>query len=227
MSLTFHFDPETRVADVHFDDGKANVLSTDWLRELGSFLDRAEKEEAVAVLFRGRPGMFSGGLDMKWLPTLDAARGRELVEVFSGTMLRVYGLPIPTVAAITGHAVAGGCVLASACDHRVAVDGPTRIQMNEVLAGMSMPTWAATICQDAWPVPQVNDLLLNGRAFTPSEAHALGVVHALAPDADAAVERARVAAAAMAAIGRAPYAESKRRMRAARIEHARAVLLGE
>ena len=72
MSLEYAFGEG--VAEIHFDDGKANVMSTDWLRELGGLLDRAEKDEARAVLFRGRPGMFSGGLNMKWLPTLHARR---------------------------------------------------------------------------------------------------------------------------------------------------------
>ena len=170
MSLSYGHDSESKVAEIAFDDGKANVMSTAWFQELNGLLDRAEKDAAVAVLFRGRSGMFSGGLDMKWLPTLSPEEGRELVDTFSSTMLRVFGLPIPTVAAVTGHAVAGGCVLSSACDQRFCLEGPYRIQMNEVLVGMAMPTWAAVICQGAWPAPAANDLLLLGRAFSPAEA---------------------------------------------------------
>jgi enoyl-CoA hydratase len=225
--VTLSYACSDGTAEIQLDDGKANVMSTDWFRSLGALLDRAEKEEARAVLFRGRPGMFSGGLNMKWLPTLRGDEARELVETFSDTLLRVWRLPIPTVAAITGHAVAGGCVLASACDQRFAVDGPYRIQMNEVLAGMAIPTWAATICQSAFPVPQVNDLLLLGRPFSPKEALAIGALHGLAPDPDACVEQARAAARAFAAIGARPYAVSKARLRSALAEHAKAVLFSE
>ena len=94
--MAFQYRTDEGVAEIRFDDGKANVMSTAWFRELGGLLDRAEKDEARGVLFRGRAGMFSGGLDMKWLPTLRGDDARELVETFSSTMLRVWSLPIPT-----------------------------------------------------------------------------------------------------------------------------------
>jgi enoyl-CoA hydratase len=171
--------------------------------------------------------MFSGGLNMKWLPTLTPAQGRELVETFSGTMMRVWSLPIPTVAAVTGHAVAGGCVLASACDQRFALDGPYRIQMNEVLVGMAMPTWASLICQSAFPVPRSNEMLLLGRPFSPQEAHAIGVLQDLAADEDGLLAMARAAARALTAVGPRPYAITKARLRSAAVEHAKQVLFTE
>jgi enoyl-CoA hydratase/carnithine racemase len=164
---------------------------------------------------------------MKWLPTLRGDDARELVETFSGTMLRVFALPIPTVAAIGGHAVAGGCVLASACDMRFAVDGPFRIQMNEVLVGMAIPSWAALICRSAFPVPQIDDLLLLGRPFSPQEARAIGALHGLAASEEACAEQARAAARGFGAIGARPFAVSKRRLRGAEIERVKAALFSE
>jgi enoyl-CoA hydratase len=225
MSLEYAFGDG--VAEIHFDDGKANVMSTDWFRELGGLLDRAEKDEARAVLFRGRAGMFSGGLNMKWLPTLTPEGGRELVETFSGTMLRVWTFPIPTVAAVTGHAVAGGCVLTSACDQRYAVDGPYRIQMNEVLVGMAMPSWASTICRSAFPEPQANDLLLLARPFSPKEALAFGTLHGLAADEAELLAKARAAAKALGAVGPRPYAVTKARLRREAAERAKHLLFTE
>jgi enoyl-CoA hydratase len=225
MSLEYAFGDA--VAEIHFDDGKANVMSTDWFKELGGLLDRAEKDEARAVLFRGRGGMFSGGLNMKWLPTLTPEGGRELVETFSGTMLRVWTLPIPTVAAVTGHAVAGGCVLASACDQRFALDGAYRIQMNEVLVGMAMPTWASTICRSAFPEPQSNDLLLLARPFSPKEALGCGMLHGMAADEGELLAKARAAAQALRAIGPRPYAITKARLRHAAAERAKQLLFTE
>jgi Delta3-Delta2-enoyl-CoA isomerase len=225
VSLSYRL--EDGIAAIHLDDGKANVMSTDWFHALGEHLDRAAKDEAQAVLFRGRDGMFSGGLDMKWLPTLKGDAARELVETFSSAMLRIWSLPIPTVAAVTGHAVAGGCVLASACDLRFAADGPYRIQMNEVLAGMAMPSWAAVICQSAFPVPYANELLLLGRPFSPAEARRIGVVHGLAPSPAECAQQARVAAQGLAAIGSRPYAITKARLRGAEVERVKALLFDE
>ena len=225
--MPFQYQSADGVAEIRFDDGKANVMSTAWFRELGELLDRAEKEQAKGVLFRGRAGMFSGGLDMKWLPTLKGDDARELVETFSSTMLRVWSLPIPTVAAIGGHAVAGGCVLASACDMRFAALGPFRIQMNEVLVGMAMPSWASVICRSAFPVPAANDLLLLARPFSPQEARALGVLHGLAASEEECAAQARAAAKGFAAIGARPFAVSKQRLRGAEIERVKAALFSE
>jgi enoyl-CoA hydratase/carnithine racemase len=142
-------------------------------------------------------------------------------------MLRVWSLPIPTVAAVGGHAVAGGCVLASACDMRFAALGPFRIQMNEVLVGMAMPSWAAVICQSAFPVPHVHDLLLLGRPFSPQEARAIGALHGLAASEEECAGLARAAAKGFAAIGPRPYAVSKARLRGAAVERVKAALFSE
>jgi enoyl-CoA hydratase len=225
VALEYRNDGGT--AEIRFDDGKANVMSTDWFRELGGLLDRAEKETAKAVVFRGRAGMFSGGLNMKWLPTLKGDEARELVETFSSTMLRVWGFPIPTVAAVGGHAVAGGCVLMSACDMRFGVEGAFRIQMNEVLVGMAMPSWASVICRTAWAEPYANDLLLLGRPFSPGEARAAGALHGLAADEASCVAAAHAAAKSFAAIGPRPFAISKARARNATIERVKSILFTE
>jgi len=225
MSLAYSH--QDGIAEIHFDDGKANVMSTRWFRELEALLDRAEKEQPHAVLFRGRAGMFSAGLDMKWVPTLTPPEGRELVEAFSGAMLRVWSLPIPTVAAVTGHAVAGGCVLASACDVRFALDGPYRVHMNEVLVGLAIPTWAAVICESAFPSQKLGELLLLARPFSPKELHALGVVQELAASEEDLLAKARTSARALAALRRDPYALSKARLRGPAVERAKQALAAE
>jgi enoyl-CoA hydratase len=224
MDITYEFNAETQLAELHLDDGKANVMSTPWFQEFEALLSRAEADEAAAVLFRGRSGMFSGGLNMKWLPTLDGAALRELLEAFSSAMLRVFALPLPTVVAVTGHAVAGGCVLASACDRRFALDGPYRIQMNEVLVGMPLPTWAVTICREAWPIPQVNDLLLLGQPFSPQEALAAGMLHGVAATEPELLATARAAAQALRPLQRQAFALTRRRMRAPAVQAAKARL---
>ena len=107
MTINYRFDDA--VAEIHLDDGKANVLRTEWFHEFARTLDRASKDGARAISIRGREGIFSGGLDTKWIPTLDKPRLVELIEAFGETMIKLWTSPIPTVAAISGHAIAGGC----------------------------------------------------------------------------------------------------------------------
>jgi enoyl-CoA hydratase len=203
------------IARITLDDGKANAMSTAWFAELGSALDRAQAEGAGALLVRGRPRFFSGGLDLKLLPTLSPAGLRELSESFARAFLRVHTLPIPTVACVTGHAIAGGAVLAFACDARFATEGPFRIQMNEVAIGIPLPSWMLFIAESAIPPTARNEFLLHARAYTPAEALARGAVDGVGSTPEETERLALERAASLLPLNRAAYAESKRRLREA------------
>src|SRR5207302_9418807 len=114
-------------------------------------LDRAERERPRAVIVTGRPGFFSAGLNLKILPTLAPDDLRRTMLAFGRTMLRVFTFPIPTVAAMSGHAIAGGAMLAFACHLRYAADGAFRLHLNEVALGLTLPTWAMILAPRAVP----------------------------------------------------------------------------
>ena len=177
---------EDRIAVVTLDDGKMNVINREFLEEMNSAFDRAEAGRAGAlILTTGRPGILSAGLDLKFLPTLDLADQYRFVRDFSETMLRLYALPIPTIAAYCGHAVAGGALMSFACDRFMAVDGPYRIQMNEVANKMVIPSWISLICKSSIPYRWQREALLHARAYTPREAFEKEILDALLePGAD-------------------------------------------
>jgi enoyl-CoA hydratase len=206
---------EGGVARITLDDGKANAMSVPWFAELAAALDRAQADAAGALIVRGRPRFFSGGLDLKLLPALSPGELRELSETFARTMLRVHALPIPTVACVSGHAIAGGAVLAFACDARFVTDGPYRIQMNEVAIGIPLPAWMAWIAESAIPPTARNEALLHARAWAPGEALARGMVDGVGATPEETERLASDRAAALLTLNRAAYAESKRRLREA------------
>jgi enoyl-CoA hydratase len=200
---------------ISLDDGKANVMSVPFFVRLGEALDRAERDNARLVVFRGRAGMFSGGLDVRLLPTLSPAELGTLAREFARTMLRVFTFPAPTVAAVTGHAIAGGAILALACDRRIAVNGQFRFQINEVAIGIPVPSWMLLIAASAVPQQHHVEAILHARVYDPERALARGLVDAVvAPDEDI-VSVVTQACADMAVLAPAAYAETKRRMRAA------------
>jgi enoyl-CoA hydratase len=221
------YEVDGKVARIVLDDGKANAMSVPFFAELAALLDRAESEGAGALVLAGRAGMFSGGLDLKLLPTLDREGLRELSATFARTMLRVFTLPVPTVAAITGHAIAGGAVLAYACDRRYGVDGRFRLQLNEVAIGIPMPSWMAAIAAAALPATAHVDALLHARAFAPADAHRLGILHGLVPEGGDVVRHATEQSADLVALPRDAYATTKRRLRAADVARVEALLEGE
>src|SRR4051812_27160805 len=102
------------------DRPPANAMDVALLRELGQAVARLAEALPRALVLSGRPGFFSAGADLKVVPTYGPEQQREMVTGINAMALGVYALPCPVVAAITGHAIAGGFVLALTADHRVA-----------------------------------------------------------------------------------------------------------
>src|SRR6185295_18974292 len=145
---------------------------------------------------------------------------------FGRTMLRVFTFPIPTVAAVTGHAVAGGAMLAFACDLRWMADGPFRVHLNEVAIGLTLPSWAMAIAASAIPSRWQTEAFLHARAYSPAEALERGMIDGLAP-ADQVVEQATAAAGPLAALHQRAYAGTKARHRALAVQWASKLLESE
>src|SRR6184192_3850239 len=200
MADTIVYTVDGNVARITLDDGKVNAMSLPFFEALGAALDRAEREKPGAVVITGRPGYFSAGLDLKLMPTLAPDALRRMLLAFGRTMLRVFTFPIPTVAAVSGHAIAGGAMLAFACDLRWGADGPFRLHLNEVAIGLPLPTWAIVIAASAVPHRRHTDAILHARAYSPEEALERHIVHEVVRPAERVVAEARAAAAPLAAL---------------------------
>jgi enoyl-CoA hydratase len=207
------------IARITMDDGKANSMNWTFFEEMGRSLDQTENDGAKVLVITGRPGFFSGGLDLRLLPTLSASEMGELATTFARTMLRVFSFPVPTIAVATGHAIAGGAMLTFACDRRFAIDGPYRIQMNETLIGISLPSWMFLIAGSAIPSRWRNQALLHARAYNPNEALELGILDGVARDAHSLAAQVKDATAALLSLNLPAYAASKKNLRQAEIEH--------
>lgn len=171
-----NYSIEDGIARITLDDGKMNVMNWDFFNELNTSLDKALADKASAVIFTtGRPNVFSAGLDLKLLPTQSRDEQIRFQKTFATTMLRVYELPIPTLAAYRGHAIAGGFILSCACDRFMVQDGPFKMQMNEVVNGMSIPSWISLICRSSIPNRWWREVLLLARIYTPREAFERGI----------------------------------------------------
>src|SRR5437879_10933927 len=112
--------------------GKANAMGPPWLERMEALLGEAVSARAKALVITGYEGFFSAGLDLPALDALDDRAMGSFMSGFSRTMLRIFELPMPVVAAVNGHAIAGGCVLALQADVRRAEGGDLRIVVNVV-----------------------------------------------------------------------------------------------
>lgn len=198
------------VATLTMDDGKANAFDADFFAELGGAFDACAGD--AAVVLAGRAGMFSAGLNMKVLGGLDGPGLTALLVDFGRVMHRVWLEPRPVVAACTGHAVAGGTILAMVADHAVAARGDFKWGLIETTIGFAMPEWILAIARGNVASDRLDDLVLPGRVVGPEEAVAVGFADELA-DADEVVARAQARARELAQLPLATYAATKQRLR--------------
>jgi len=208
------------VAVVRLDDGKANALLAPELNGLGHALDLVEQSDARAVVLTGRPGFFSAGLNVKALPTLSPEAKGALVSALGQAMLKVFLFPRPVVAAVGGHALGSGAMLALAADIRIFADGSYKFGLNEVTVGLFVPTFGIELAAAAVSSSRLTELVVHGRVLSPMEALAMHVVEAVhAPEAlgSAALMRAR----GLAALDPTGYALTKRLVRGPMAERAR------
>jgi Delta3-Delta2-enoyl-CoA isomerase len=203
----------------------ANALSPELMAALNAALARAAAEAAVAapapaaaervaaLVLSGAPGMFSAGLDLPYLLTLDRAGIRVMWKNLYALLRTLAASPLPVVAAITGHSPAGGAVLALHCDARVMADGDFRIGLNEVRVGLPLPPVILAAMRRLVGPRQAERMCVSGALVSPAEAARIGLVDEVVP-ADQVVERAVAIAAELAALPRAAMAETRRLARA-------------
>src|SRR5262249_11196332 len=143
-----------------------------------------QSAEQLPVVLTGAERCFCAGLDLRELYEFDRTTLAAFVERLDETVLAWFTLPRPTVAAVNGHAIAGGGVLAVACDLRVAVDRDARIGLNEVQVGIPFPAVPLAVSRYALSPAHVREVLLFGALYGPPEALKRGLVDEVTPAAD-------------------------------------------
>lgn len=204
------------VAVVTLDDGKANAMGHAVLEALGAALDRAEGE-ATALVLVGGARAFSAGYDLSVMTeSTEAMRG--LVTAGARFLMRLYGSPLPTVAACTGHALAGGALTLLAVDERIGPEGaPAKVGLNEVAIGMPLPIFAVELARDRLAPAHLTAAVL-GRVYDPEGAVAAGYLDRLVA-ADEVVAAAVATGHERAALRRGAVGRTKAALRQGTIDH--------
>ena len=199
------------VTTLVLDDGKVNAFDLEFFAELDAAFDQCAND--AAIVLTGRPGMFSAGLNVKKMATLDLDGLTDLLVTFGKSFLRIWLEPRPVVAAVSGHAIAGGTILAMVCDHAVAADGEFGWGLTETTIGFPLPRWVIAVARGNVRADRLDDLLLPGRTVRPAEAVEVGFADETA-DPEQVLETALIHARGLADLPRQTYGEIKRRLRA-------------
>jgi Delta3-Delta2-enoyl-CoA isomerase len=177
------------VRELRLSRPPANALSPELVDALGAALEQAPHDGARAIVLSGAPGMFSGGLDVPLLLTLDRDGILSMWRNFYRLLRGLAASPVPVAAAITGHSPAGGAVLSIYCDYRVMAEGAFKIGLNEVQVGLPMPVAILHALVRLVGPRQAERLCVGALMLPGAEALRTGLVDELAPP-DQVVERA-------------------------------------
>jgi len=201
------------VAILRLERPPANAMDIAFGERVDAELTRLEQSADVgAVMITGSGSCFSAGLDLKIVPTYGADEQRRLIEATGRAFARLYAFPLPTVAAINGHAIAGGLVLALCCDYRLAASGDYKIGLTEARVGVPFPIVPMSIVRAELAPAVARELVLRARNTTPADALARGIVDEI-QSPDRLLPRALEVAAEMAELPRITFGKIKRQLR--------------
>jgi len=202
------------------DRPPVNAMNLELLDELVTTVEQLAADAPAALVLAGRPGAFSAGLDLKAVPAYEPDEQRRMVEGINAMALGVYGMPCPIVCAITGHAIAGGFVLAVCGDHRVA-SSEGRYGLTEVKVGVPYPQGAIGVVRAELTPAAARILVLGNRLVDADECLRLGAFDEVV-EPDSVVDRAVEVARELAELPADVYARTKAELRADTLDALRA-----
>jgi enoyl-CoA hydratase len=168
----------------------------------------------------GTGHFFSAGLDLKVVPGYSRGDQREMILALGRLVGRLYATPCPTVAAVNGHAVAAGTLLALACDYRIGPLGDYRFGLTGARVGIPYPAAAQAVIESELDPATRRILVLGAIQLGPEEAARRGILDEICP-ADRVMDRAIAVARERAALPADAYGKIKRQLRAAALQRIR------
>jgi enoyl-CoA hydratase/carnithine racemase len=180
------------VAVLTLASDKVNALDVETLGEITAYVEACGSDDSVrALVVTGQGSIFSAGLNVGEVVDNDIDRTGVLLDALNTALIRLFAFPKPTVAAINGPAIAGGCIVACACDKRLIVDG-ARIGATELKVGVSFPVFAVELLLHACGA-DAEQLMLDAALVDAEEACRRGLAHRVVGAEDLATEAVALA----------------------------------
>lgn len=171
------------IATITIDRPKlTNALNADAVSEVFDALNEIEESEARCIILTGAgEKAFIGGADLKEIVDKSVSEATEFTELGHKVTKKLEKMPIPTIAAINGFALGGGCEFSLACDMAIAAES-AQIGQPEITIGI-VPGWGGTQrLVKRVGIAKAKELILTGKKISAEEAHKIGLVNAVVPD---------------------------------------------
>jgi enoyl-CoA hydratase/carnithine racemase len=176
-------DKSDDVLLVKLDRGKTNAINLELVQALDHTVQRVKSDPEIRslVLTSTNDKFFSIGFDIPSLLDLKRSEFEQFYLSFNLMCLDLYTLSKPTIAAITGHAIAGGTILTLCCDYRFIADGRKYMGLNEIKLGVPVPYLAVCVLQSIVGSVPAQEIMEQGEFYTPDEAQNLNMVNEVHP----------------------------------------------
>lgn len=206
---------------VTLDDGKANTLGGDMISALSETAEKLARGRGPVIL-TGAGRFFSAGLDLGGVVALDRDALATFLDRFEKMAVSWFSLARPVIAAVNGHAIAGGAILALVCDFRVAAQGEWKIGLTEVPLGIPFPASALELSRLNVNPSHAARVFLAGELFTPADAVAAGLLDRVVP-ADQLIPTATAFASQLAKSPGIAFSQTKSALREPTLQRYEAV----
>ena len=177
---------EDGIAIIKLNNGVTNAINLELVNQLTSNLKEVEKDSAIhgIILTSANPKFFSIGLDIPNLFNLSKEEFHHFYTKFNDLCLKMFLYPKPILAAITGHAIAGGCILTLPCDYRYISDGRKFMGLNEVKLGVSIPYPALCMLENIVGFNNTREIIFLGEFYPPDTLIKMGLVDSICSEKD-------------------------------------------
>jgi enoyl-CoA hydratase len=200
------------IAIVTMRHGKANAFDIEFCQALAARFVALRSSDTRAVVLTGQGRIFSAGVDLKRLADGGGDYARQFLPALHKLFETAFFHPQPVVAAINGHAIAGGCVLACCADRRVMANRGGRIGVTELLVGVPFPALAFEIVRYAVPARYLPEFTLSGATYETGAALDRGWIDEVA-EPDALLPDALAIARELALLSAPAFAQTKQQLR--------------
>lgn len=209
------------IAVLRMAHGKVSALDGPFCQAMSAELERLQQEPVRALILTGTGSAFSAGVDLYQLLDGGADYVRQFLPAMEGFFRTLLVFPKPLITAINGHAIAGGCIIAAAADHRIMARGGARIGVPEVIVGVPFPSLPLEMIASRLSPAVLRTVVYSGRTVQGDEAVSLGFVDE-AVDPGQLLERSMMVARQLAEIPARTFALTKRGFSAAVLQRVQA-----
>ena len=214
-----HIEREGVLTIIRIEHGKVQAMDLELVTALSETLDELRSSRPGAVVLTGTGGAFSAGVDLPRLLEGGAEYARKFVPALCEGIGKLFSFPRPVIAALNGHAIAGGFILACACDFRIMAEGSARLGVPEMLVGVAFPPLVLEVLRFAIPNQHLQELVYLGQIHGAEKALSLGLLDEIVK-ADNLLDRAKEVANRLASAPAIAFECSKHQLRQPFIERA-------